>query len=666
MKIDLNFINKIFNLKIKIKKEKDKITLSLYEDSIPMYDIYSQKIYLINKFNLHHRLIDSHYRFINHEIYQWLKNLYSKNKSNNLKSLFKYNLDVISNYDIDTLIETSYKTLYKYSPSLGLQISICKRNSFNPFIFHLKPYYSKLELIKLGQNMHLLKNDINQKYLIDQDVHYNVCKKVSKNDVSFEEIKSHHEHILKNDCISWICFFSFMGSFLFNKYLRSVNSKIYNKYLYGLNKIINTINTSPALTNDYDLYRFIWNDSFLINLNVNDIFIDNGFLSTTRDPFYSPGLNGTFGLVLIKIKVPKGIKGLGLFIENFSLFPKEEEFILKPKSKLKLLSKNDNFTYFHTNPEFERLINRKYEFELIPTNNDNKIDIKSCFENNNNEELKNINIDTMGDRFNIINKFIKEYLNNDCLSLKVDKNIYNFTYNWFDSTNTSSYEKFYYNKMKDGLLLSMINNEGYPIINIELGKELVVNFINKYYFSNINNKLDSSILDLIKELGRIFYYKEAIIFHDHNNFSEFNKNNIFSYMYIYNNSIYSYLKNNKKFLEDPFIDYQLGYWYLDEYFNKEINEEIKNILPSIYDKNITNKELFINVIEKENDFIFYPRLIELMDKNIFKKTYVVYNIYEKLVSEGRADDFKPDIGYVDESSLGEDFKLIFRQPIRRY
>jgi len=55
-----------------------------------------------------------------------------------------------------------------------------------------------------------------------------------------------------------------------------------------------------------------------------------------------------------------------------------------------------------------------------------------------------------------------------------------------------------------------------------------------------------------------------------------------------------------------------------------------------------------------------------MDKNIFKKTYVVYNIYEKLVSEGRADDFKPDIGYVDESSLGEDFKLIFRQPIRRY
>ena len=96
--------------------------------------------------------------------------------------------------------------------------------------------------------------------------------------------------------------------------------------------------------------------------------MDNGFTSTTRDPFYSPGLNGNFGLILIKIKIPKNKKGVGLFIENFSLFPNEQEFLLYPYSKLKLISKNDNFKYYHTNKEFEKLIHVKYEFEYIDKN----------------------------------------------------------------------------------------------------------------------------------------------------------------------------------------------------------------------------------------------------------------------------------------------------------
>ena len=67
MKIDLEFIKRIFNLEIKLKNKEDKIKLSKYEDLIPMYDIYSQKIYPINKQNIHYRLIESHYRFINQE-----------------------------------------------------------------------------------------------------------------------------------------------------------------------------------------------------------------------------------------------------------------------------------------------------------------------------------------------------------------------------------------------------------------------------------------------------------------------------------------------------------------------------------------------------------------------------------------------------------------------
>ena len=365
MKINADIIKKIFNLEIKFKKSKDKIALSKYEEQVPMYDIYSQRVYPINKQNIHYRLIESHYRFIDKEIYQWLKNLYDKYADDEIKGpRFKYNLDVIDNYQIDILIETCYKTLYKYSPLLGLQVSICKRNSFHPFVQHLKPYYTKLELIKLGQNMDIIKTNIDPEYLIDQKFHYNICKKVSKNDVSFDLIQKHHQYIINNNGIGWVCFYSFVGSFLFNKYLR--NSKmIAPNYYQGLYKLVQLMENSPPLENDYLIYRFIWDDSFISGLKEGDTFVDKGFISTTRDPFYSPGLNGNFGLILLKIKIPKNKKGVGLFIENFSLFPKEEEFLLPPLTKLKLKSKNDNFKYYHTNPEFEKLINRKYEFELV-------------------------------------------------------------------------------------------------------------------------------------------------------------------------------------------------------------------------------------------------------------------------------------------------------------
>ena len=113
--------------------------------------------------------------------------------------------------------------------------------------------------------------------------------------------------------------------------------------------IVNLIKDSPGLEKSYYLYRFIWDDDFLEKLKIGDIYTEKGFLSTTRDPFYSPGIDQNFGLILIKIHIPKKIKGLGLFIENFSMFPKEEEFLIPPYSKLKLLSRDDKFKYHHTN-----------------------------------------------------------------------------------------------------------------------------------------------------------------------------------------------------------------------------------------------------------------------------------------------------------------------------
>ena len=483
MKINENFIEKIFNLEIKLNNEKDKNKLSKYENQIPMYDIRSERIYPINKKNLYNRLMISDYRFINDEIYDWLVNLYEKYK--NIKEradIYKKNIDIIKNYNIKILLDTSYKSLYKYSSNLGLKISICKRNSFNKFIEHLNPYYSKLELIKLGQNMNLIKNNITLEDLLNKDIHYDICLKISHNDISVKEIENHHEYIYNNDLISWVCFYSFIGSFIFNNYLREnsyINDILYN----GLYKIVKLIENAPKLYESYNIYRFIWDDSYISKLKIGDIYIDNGFISTTRDPFYTPGLLGHFGLILIKINIPKNMSGVGIFIENYSLFPKEEELLLPPFTKLKLVSKDNKFKYYHINENFEKLINKKYEFDIVGVDYEQfykKYD-KKIYSNYKYFNINNINLAGL-DRFHLIKHFIKLYSNEYIISLNIDGNKYNLFYQWFNSTENSVYERLYFNKTSHGLLLSIFDElNGYPYINIELGEQICVNYINKFY-----------------------------------------------------------------------------------------------------------------------------------------------------------------------------------------
>ena len=661
MKINLDFINKIFNLEMKITIQKDKDKLSRYEDYIPMYDIYSQKIYPISKKNIHYKLIEAHYRFINQEIYEWINNLYNKYINDEISSKkYKENLEIISNYNLKLLIETSYKTLYKYSPELGLSVSICKRNSFNPYIQHLKPYYTKMELIKLGQNMNIIKTDIDPEKLTDQETHYAICKQVSNNDVSFEDIKKHCEYIIQTNIISWLCFYSFTGSFLFNELLRNDKNNLPNNYLFGLNKIVKSIEDAPALSNDYDIYRFIWDDSFLSNLKEGEFFIDKGFMSATRDPFYSPGINGTFGLILLKIKIPKGKKGIGLFIENFSLFPKEEEFLIPPYSKLKLISKNNNFKYYHIDPQFEKLINRKYEFELIESgynqikieNNNLKIKNEDKYHN-----IKEIVLEGI-DRFSILKQFISSYSSNKKINLLLNNKKYSFNYQWFDSSESSSYKKFYYNTTKDGILFSIFDENGYPWLNIELGQKLVINYLNQFYFGFNNNNINDDTLELISYFGKIFHYKNALIYHKYNSFNILYKDNMYSNFYLFNNSLYDYLKLKKQYLSfNPFISYEIGYWFLDEYFNKKTESTIINNVK-------TNKDLFLNTCN--NKFEYYFKMCSLLNSNIINKPYVIFNIYDKLQSTGENMNFKPNIEYTEDNVLDQDFKLIFRQPIRRY
>ncbi len=88
--------------------------------------------------------------------------------------------------------------------------------------------------------------------------------------------------------------------------------------------MIQLIKNAPALIESHTVYRFVESDTYLRNLIVGDIYQDPSFMSTTRNPFYYKE-NYAFGFILIKIKLPAKTTGVGLCIEAYSNFPKEEK-----------------------------------------------------------------------------------------------------------------------------------------------------------------------------------------------------------------------------------------------------------------------------------------------------------------------------------------------------
>lgn len=670
MKINSNLIKKIFSNEIKLKKKEDKIKLSKFNEIIPMFDIYSQKIYPINKENIHYRLIDCHYRFINDEIKNWIKNKFNKEKNLQLKKILELNLEIISNYDLETLEKTSYEAFYKYSPELGLNVSICKRNSFHKYINFLNPYYSKIELIKLGQNMGIIKQ-FDQKKILNKELHYKICKKISNNDISRNEIKKFNDYLIKEKCLSWLCFYSFTGSYLMNNFLRDKEG-IINKHLYnGLNKINNVIKNAPSLDKDYFFYRFIADDDFLKDLKIGQTFVDNGFLSTTRDPFYNPGIDQKFGLILVKIHIPKKTKGVGIFIENFSLFPKEEEFILPPFTKLKLLSKDDKFKYYHINNDFEENIKIKYEFE-VKSFDYNKIKKMNYTD----LEIPEININDdfqSEDIFTTLKRFISNVNVLDDFIINLNEKEYIFDYQWFDSTDT--YSKYYYNTINDGVIFTYYEN-GFPLISIECGDKMVVNYLQKYFIYDSKSIIDlDSLINIIAIFAKLLLYKNVILFTDYKKFAEletYSKNEEYSdllHTKLYNDYLYQYclnIKNNKKNKKlNKYIEYKYGVWKLNKILNEKIPKELNNKLPDNL-KNIKFYNLIIEIIEKH--FYLYNKLESWLNKyanNLIEDNYFIFDT-EYYLKENNIDYNIPfDIKYNKEKELSENFKLIFKNNLRR-
>jgi hypothetical protein len=585
IKITPELINEIFTLKKKITKENEKIILSQYQDIIPLYDIYTHYVYAIDFQDVENKVLNYHFRFLSEPQYQTLKNYQKKLKEKkDLTELEKefldkmnYNLQVLDNYEMETLEKTSIQAFYYGSIKLGQSISICRRKSFHPKLNHLTPYYSLQELIKLGQNNNLLKKEITPSQLQDINLHYEICQQVGDNDISFSEILKNTDYLEKH--YNLIKFFSIYGSSFVNQNYRAFQNKSkfpYPQFLEFGEKINKLFDKSPGLNREYYLYRFIWEDSFLENLKIGDVFIDGGLLSTTRNPFYTPETAKSFGLILLKITVPKEFDKL-LMIESISAFPKEEEIIFPSFTKLKLISKDNKFKYYHIDETLEKIINKRYHFKVVGQEKTpilSPINFEIPILNPNEIELYSKTISTR------LNEFIKNFTNEYYLfKLSINNKIRTFQAVFYDST--SSYRKIFSQTDEQSLLIFELD-ENYAMKNaIELSQELVFNYQEKD-FPNTMDLTEEEILEYLKIFSQLFTYQEANV---------------------YLNYTRKNYQNYPKILENPEIPFKNRIFYQNfsiRDFIDQLNTEIpQNILKETFHPQENIKKLTWNQLFKK-------------------------------------------------------------------
>ena len=641
----------------------------LLDYKIPMFNINNLKIYLINPLNSYYYLTNKNYRFIDNRIYQYLLNQKEKyyNSKTTREIILKENfilLDkILKLVNIDELYQYSIKLMYQISPELGLNTTICVRKSYSSYFEHLSPYYKKNELIKLALNNNLIKKSIS---LIDlnNEEEYNICKIVSKNDVDFNIILIHTEYILKSNYKSIIKYYSKYGSFFINKFLRGEDNYVSNNLLKMTKEMINLVINAPPLDKDYQFYRFITNDNYLSQLNINDIFIDKGFTSFTRDPFYAPTTNKyNFGKVLIKVKFPKDIKGLGVFIELISHFKKEEEFILRPYTKLKLISKDEDYKYYHVDENFENSIKKKYEFEFVGFEKIPDFNIKI-----DNPKLIDdsilIGYDYIDKTKNLINKSSesKEFI------IKIDNKEIIFKIHYYDST--GAYSKFYFFQVEKGVSLVNYNKNGEVIYNIEINDYISVNYYNKWT-QNIEKINNNELIKIMNFIGKIYQINKIIIHPEYQSFIYFKIDNPLLDCFGFNYDLYLYLKKGEKRFNNENITSEFSYTLIDSFKNYyEFNS--KNLIFMDYLKTlkkINYHQLLLKVIEEK--FEFYWDVLKLSNNffnpedNPITNFYYQYNPLTQLYNQGLIDFIPINDKNIDFNLEKSDYYRIYRESFRR-
>ena len=498
-----------------------KDTISKIDNYIPLYDIFSKNIYLVKPEDVYDKITNLYYRPLTAELYDYLKSIKTQDKS--LKEKLEKNLKFMDNFNLKILEETYIKTFYYQSNKIGKNFTLCIKPSFLPFI-NINPYYNRDELINMGLNLKVIKEDDT---FYDKKKLNILCEKVSDLEIDSDTLLNHYLFIQENNIKYFIKYYSFMGSSHTNYYLRNVCTKD-PLIETNIKNLYDIIAKSPSFNKNYYVYRLIGNDDFLKNIRIGGYFEDKGFMSTSRNPFYNPNTN-EFGQILVKIKLPKNMEGVGLCIENYSLFPEEYEILLNP-CKLKLIKKDtESFVYYHIDKKAQRSITTKYEFEYVAPlklnlnnltkNYDSEIDIPFIDIFNTTINGKNIddkleNFNDMLSQINTSRRFYTE-INEKKIIINVNK-----------MNDKRIYEKYFFLQKKiyndDDIIQELYltyqdEKTGEILLMIEIKDIISVNYLQK--FTGCNKEFnDEELLQLISGIAKMFEIYSVII---HPNFKPF-------------------------------------------------------------------------------------------------------------------------------------------------
>ena len=608
-----NIRNAFYNNKLKIENDKEKIKLVSILNTIPMYDIYTDKVYFIE------------YKYIYY--FHFIRN---------------YKLFYHPDLNSKKLEKKFLKHLYYDSVELGKNLTNCRKGAFVPWLKQIRPYYNKDEIIYLALNLGIIEKK-NEK-----DIDY-LCSKIFKKDISANEIENHHNYILKNNMQTFIRNYSMYDAFFINKALRLgiyeddiINFKLYQTY--------EILNNSPPFNEERIVYRFVKDTPYLDELNVGDIYTTNSFISCTRNPFYNP--DNSFGFILLKIYLPPKVKGVGLCIESYSLFPSEEEVLISPFCHFRLENVDKDFKYYHYNLEASNKIIKKFELKfvkkdkkeikIIPKINTNKIPI-----------LKVENIGEMNDKASF---FLKKYCNeNKEFKIKIDKKEYIFYCLWYDSSKDSAYRDFFYYRTAKGLIIYMINPKtcelNYTFEYSQQEQEISINYYSRY--TPLDNYLDEkTFMKIATTIAYIFTCK-SILIHPVFKSAIIDKRSkkIENDVFVYNSDLMEYISNNHKSWE------RFKYSFIKSIDYNELDSIIRNY--SEYNLSLYPelKDIFIKYKSKSlSDFYKYicnnnPELIKYFEESL-KYSFDFYYQFEvrKILNLINIDDYNYPV-FIDDTNM---------------
>lgn len=621
---------------------ENKINISKIDNKIPLYDEFTKNMYLINSENVYSRVVHQYYRFPDKNLTAIFENRLNKLKKQktlgrsdkiykNLADFTKSTkihykqlavqreqrkltliLDYLNQFDYDTLLDTYIKVFYYYANEVGKNITVCLRPSFLPHFSHISPYYSRTELINMALNMELIKPS---NIYYDTDKLMKLCEAVSKNDINSDVLLDHQVYIIKNKKVGLVQYYSLQGSFFINQYMRGFTQYKYkNEVLEQLIlSLWNFILDAPAFDKNYTLYRFIKDDTHLRDLSPGDIYTDPGFVSTTRDPFYRSE-EYKFGYILMKIKIPKRIKGVALCIETVSHFSNEQEVLLPPLSRLKLVKKNISVPYYHTDEQYKTKFRTRYEF-ILEGSNPIEFPKRSVYDVPINIidflDLEKTDYLTVDERIrHFIQKYVTPFYQ---FKTKIGSNVYDIICEFYDSTTV--YKNFYAAKVQNGFIMyTMINDFIGFIAEIGEGSNGSYIYVNYYfrYSSEPKQNLidDKDLIDFISKLSYYFQIQTVTVYSRYRscNFAdeieavmEKGQTKKIYYGGNYNVDFYNYLKRNEKRfskVDSLVVRPKFSYYLLDvlkkidpeKIIKKEDRDEIYQIYTKIY--KLENKSKF--------------------------------------------------------------------------